>query len=286
MSVPRPRRSALFMPASNSRAIEKARSLPCDVVILDLEDAVAPEAKEEARAQAVAAAREGGFGRRELVIRVNGIDTPWGAADLAAVTEAGADAVLAPKVDDAETVRRYQAALAKAPADMGFWAMIETTRAVFRLDEIAVTARDTRLACFVLGTNDLAKEMRARQTIERPQFTGFMAQAVAAARGHGIVALDAVYNAFDDDDGFARQCIQARDFGFDGKSLIHPRQIDAANLYFGPSPDDVAWAEAVVAAFASPEAAGKGVIRVNGQMTERLHMGQAEQILAMAKLLS
>jgi citrate lyase subunit beta/citryl-CoA lyase len=283
MIIARPRRSALYMPASNARAIEKARSLPCDVVILDLEDAVAPEAKEQARAQAVAAAREGGFGSRELVIRVNAIDTPWGEADLAATATAGADAILAPKVGDAETVHRYQSALAAAPATTAFWAMIETTRAIFRLEEIAATATDTRLACFVLGTNDLAKEMGARLKVDRKPFLGMMALAVAAAKGYGVTAIDGVYNDFDDDAGFAAQCNQARDYGFDGKSLIHPRQIEAANRLFGPSPEDVAWAEAVIAAFSSPENAGKGAIRIGKEMVERLHMGQAEKIIAMTR---
>jgi citrate lyase subunit beta/citryl-CoA lyase len=274
------------MPASNARAIEKARGLASDVVIFDLEDAVAPEAKEEARARAVAAVRDGGFGGRELVIRVNAIDTPWGLADLAAVATSGADAILAPKVSDADSVRRYHAALAGAPAHMGFWAMIETTRAIFRLEEIAATAAETRLACFVLGTNDLAKEMGARQSVDRPQFLGMMAMAVAAAKGHEVAILDSVYNAFDDDAGLARQCRQARDFGFDGKTLIHPRQIDAANRHFGPSPEEIAWAEAAIAGFALPENAGKGAIRIEGEMIERLHLEQAKHILAMAQTLN
>ncbi|MBW8911423.1 MAG: CoA ester lyase, partial [Sphingomonas sp.] len=180
----RPRRSALYMPASNLRAIEKARSLPCDVVILDLEDAVAPEAKEQARANAVEAVQAGGFGARELVIRVNAIDTPWGEADIAAAVMSGADAILAPKVGDPETVRRYHAAMAAAAADTGFWAMIESARAIFRLDPIA-EAMAARPACFVLGTNDLAKEMGARLTVERVPFLAMMAHAVAAAKGYG-----------------------------------------------------------------------------------------------------
>ncbi len=277
-----PRRSALYMPASNLRAIEKAKDLPCDVVILDLEDAVAPDAKEQARAQAVAAVRGGGFGSREMVIRVNAIDTPWGEADLRAVVDSGANAILAPKVGDAETVRRYEATLAGAPANMGFWAMIETTRAIFRLEEIAATAADTRLGCFVLGTNDLAKEMGARLTVDRAPFLGMMAMAVAAAKGHGVTILDGVYNAIDDQAGLEHQCTQARDYGFDGKSLIHPRQIEATNRLFGPSAEDLAWARAVIAAFADPDNAGKGAIRVSGEMVERLHLAQAEQLVRIA----
>ncbi len=277
----RPRRSALYMPASNTRAIEKARSLPCDVVILDLEDAVAPEAKAEARANAVAAVRDGGFGDRELVIRVNALGTPWAEDDLVAAATSGADAVLAPKVGDAETVARYHAALAGAPATMGFWAMVETSQAIFRLDAIA-EAMSTRPAAFVLGTNDLAKEMGARLTVERTPFLGMMAMAVAAAKGHGLAILDGVYNAFDDEAGLERQSLEARAYGFDGKTLIHPRQIDTANRAFSPGADEVAWAEAAIAAFERPENAGRGAIRVGGEMVERLHLDQARAILAMA----
>lgn len=278
----RPRRSALYMPASNTRAIEKARSLPCDVVILDLEDAVAPEAKAEARANAVAAVKAGGFGRRELVIRVNALGTPWAEADLEAVASSGADAILAPKVGDAETVRLYQQAMAAAPAPTGFWAMVETTRAIFRLDMIAEAMAAARPGAFVLGTNDLAKEMGAKLTVERTPFVGMMALAVAAAKGHGLAILDGVYNAFDDEAGLARQCAEARAYGFDGKTLIHPRQIEAANRGFSPDAAEIAWAEAAVAGFAAPENAGKGAIRVGGEMVERLHLDQAHAILAMA----
>ncbi len=279
----RPRRSALYMPASNSRAIEKARSLPCDVVIFDLEDAVAPEAKEEARANAVAAIRDGGFGTRELVIRVNALGTPWAEADLAAAATSGADAVLAPKVGDVEAVRAYQAALAAAPATTGFWAMVETARAIFRLDAIAEAMAGARPGAFILGTNDLAKEMGARLTVERTPFLGMMALAVAAAKGHGLAILDGVYNAFDDEAGLERQCGEAKDYGFDGKTLIHPRQIEPTNRLFSPSEQDIAWAEAALAAFAEPDNAGKGAIRVGGEMVERLHLDQARAILAMAE---
>ncbi len=277
----RPRRSALYMPASNQRAIDKARSLPCDVVILDLEDAVAPEAKEEARANAVHAVRDGGFGEREVVIRVNALGTPWAQDDLAAAAAARPDAILAPKVGDAETVHRYLAALAEAPPTMGFWAMVESCRAIFRLDAIAA-AMAVRPGAFVLGTNDLAKEMGARLTVERTPFLGMMAMAVAAAKGHGLAALDGVYNAFDDDAGLARQCVEARAYGFDGKTLIHPRQIEATNRAFSPDDDEIAWARAAIAAFDLPENAGKGAVRVGGEMVERLHLDQAQAVLARA----
>lgn len=277
----RPRRSALYMPASNLRAIEKARGLACDVVVLDLEDAVAPEAKAEARANAVAAVAQGGFGDRELVIRVNALGAPWAEADLAAAAGSGADAILAPKVGDAETVGRYHAALANAPAGTGFWAMIETCRSIFRLEAIA-EAMAARPGAFVLGTNDLAKEMGAGLTVERVPFLGMMAMAVAAAKGHGVAILDGVYNRFDDDAGLERQCAEAKAYGFDGKTLIHPRQIEIANRLFSPSDDEIAWAEAAIAAFSLPENAGKGAVRVGGEMVERLHLDQARAILSMA----
>ena len=276
------RRSALYMPASNSRAIEKARGLACDVVILDLEDAVAPEAKAEARANAVAAVRDGGFGGREVVMRVNALGTPWAEDDLKAAALSGADAILAPKVGDADTVHRYHAAMAGAPATMGFWAMIETTRAIFRLDAIA-EAMAVRPAAFVLGTNDLAKEMGARLTVDRTPFLGMMAMAVAAAKGHGLAILDGVYNAFEDAAGLDRQCAEARAYGFDGKTLIHPRQIDAANRGFSPDDAEIARARAVIAAFAAPENADKGAVQVGGEMAERLHLDQARRILDMAE---
>lgn len=280
MSANRPRRSALYMPASNARAIEKARSLPCDVVILDLEDAVAPDLKAQARAQAVEAARAGGFGARELVIRVNGLDTPWGADDLAAVSGSGADAILAPKVDDATMVREYDRALVSAAPAMQLWVMIETARSVLRLADIASAVADTRLGAFVLGTNDLAKEMDAVLDVGRAPFLGFMALAVAAAKSERLAILDGVYNAIDDEEGFAQQCRQAIAYGFSGKTLIHPRQIDPCNQLFSPSQEKLAWAHLVIEAFARPENQDRGAIQVNGQMVERLHLSQAERLLA------
>ncbi|MDX3885720.1 MAG: CoA ester lyase [Sphingomonas sp.] len=277
----RPRRSALYMPASNPRAVEKARALDCDVVILDLEDAVAPDVKADARAAAVAAVAAGGFGRRELVVRANGIDTPWGFDDLAALAAARPDAVLVPKVDDGAAVARHAAALAGAAP---LWVMIETARSIFRLEEIAAALADAGPGGgFVLGTNDLAKEMGARPGTLRAPFQGMLGMAVAAARAHGLVVLDGVFNAIDDDAGFAEQCAQAVEFGFDGKTLIHPRQIAACNTAFTPDADAVAWARAIVAAFADPANAAKGAIRVEGRMVERLHLAQAERDLAVAE---
>jgi len=278
----RPRRSALYMPASNAKAIEKARSLPCDTVILDLEDAVAPEAKESARAQAVEAIRQGGFGRREMVIRCNGLDTPWGADDLAAAAQAGPHAILVPKVNDAADIAAYDAAIAAAPAVTRLWAMIETCRSVFKLEEIAAASRTSRLSTWVMGVNDLAKEMGARQTAGREPFVAALGLSVAAARAYGLNILDGVYNDLDDDTGFEAMCQQGVDFGFDGKTLIHPRQIEICNRMFSPSTAEIAFARAVVAAFALPQNAGQGALRVDGRMAERLHLAQAEQLLAVA----
>lgn len=276
----RPRRSALYLPASNLRALEKARTLPCDVVILDLEDAVAPDAKELARAQAVDAVRAGGFGRRELVVRVNGLETPWGADDLRALAGLAPDAVLMPKVSDGGDIAAYQAFLSETPDSVRLWAMIETTRSLFRLDGIARMSADTRLSAFVLGTNDLAKEMGATLTTARLPFVGALGLAVAAARAYGLAILDGVFNELEDEAGLAEQCRQGVEFGFDGKTLIHPRQIEPCNAAFSPSGEEVRWAETILAAFDLPENAGKGAIRVEGRMVERLHLVAARRTLA------
>ncbi len=278
----RPRRSALYLPASNPKALAKARTLDADVVILDLEDAVAPEAKVEARAAAVAAVGEGGFGRRELVVRANGLATEWGVDDLAAIAAAGPDAVLVPKIAGAEDIALYDRALAGAPAHTRLWVMIETCAVVPRLDEVAACAASSRLAGFVLGTNDLAKEMRARLTSARTPFLPILTAAVCAARGHGLIVLDGVCNEFRDIDAFTAEARQGLEFGFDGKTLIHPDQIAPCNAVFSPDPAEIAWAEAVVAAFDLPENVGKGAIKVEGKMVELLHLEQARQVLAIA----
>lgn len=275
----RPRRSALYMPASNTRAIEKARTLDCDVVVLDLEDAVAPDLKGLARDQAVAAIREGGFGRRELVVRVNGLDTDWGADDLSALAYAGPDAILAPKVSSAAQVADYAALL---PAGTPLWIMIETALSLFRLEEMAATARTGPLAGFVLGTNDLAAEMGVQTDALRAPFVGAMGLAVAAARAHGLIILDGVFNDLEDAAGFEMQTQQARAFGFDGKTLIHPSQIAPCNAVFTPDATAVAAAHAVIEAFADPANADKGAIRLDGRMIERLHLRQAERTLSAA----
>jgi citrate lyase subunit beta/citryl-CoA lyase len=278
----RPRRSVLYMPASNPRAIDKARALPCDGVVLDLEDAVAPEAKDQARAAAVEAVKAGGFGPRELVIRVNGLDTPWGEADLKAVAEAGPDAVLVPKIGDAGDIARYDGRLSHAPQTTRLWAMIETARSMFHLEGIGAAAKTSRLAALVLGPNDLAKETGMRMTPAREPFFAIFSLTVAAAKAHGIAALDGPFGGIEDEAGLERECRQGRDFGFDGKTLIHPSQIDAANRAYSPTSEEVAHARAVIAAFAEPGNAGRGAIRVNGRMAERLHLLEAEQVVALA----
>lgn len=265
-------RSALFLPASNPRAVEKARTLDCDVAILDLEDAVAPERKADARAAAVHAIRDGGFGPR-LGIRINGLETEWGAADLQALSEAGATLIVAPKVEDADTAHALTAAL---PSGAVLWAMIETPRALLNLNAIAGVEG---LEALMLGVNDLAATLRTGPSPDREPLKPWLAATVAAARAHGLLALDGVYNAFTDAEGFAAECAQGRLYGFDGKSLIHPSQIAPANAAFAPSEAEIVRARAIVAAFALPESGGKGAIRVDGQMVERLHLSVAERVL-------
>jgi len=282
MSAARPRRSALYMPASNARAVEKARTLSCDVVILDLEDAVAPEMKPEARLAAVAAVKTGGFGRREVAIRVNGLSTAWGAEDLAAAAQAGPDAILVPKIGSAADVATYDAAIAAAPERTRLWAMIETCPAMFDLLGIAAASQTSRLAAFVMGINDLAKEMKARQTPGREAFIPFLSMAVAAARAHGLVALDGVHNEIDDLDLLEASCRQGAAFGFDGRSLIHPTHLEICNRVYAPPPEEVAWAAAVVAAFSNPQNEGRGALRVEGRLAERLHLSEARRLLDLA----
>ena len=279
----RPRRSVLYLPGSNARALDKARTLACDAVVLDLEDSVAPESKDGAREMVLAALRAGGFGRREVVVRVNALATPWGEADLQALVQVAPDAVLVPKVADAGDLARYDQRLAGAPAPTRLWAMVETCRCLFHLDAIAGLAGDTRLAAFVVGGNDLAKEMQAEPGADRAPLQAALTLTVAAARAHGLAPLDGVFNALEDGAGLEAECRQGRAFGFDGKTLIHPGQIETANRVFSPSAEQLAWAQGVVDAFADPAHSGRGVLRVRGQMAERLHLAQAERLLAVAQ---
>ncbi|MGE3690838.1 MAG: CoA ester lyase [Novosphingobium sp.] len=282
-AINRPRRSALYLPATNGKALAKSRTLPADAVIIDLEDSVAPDAKEDARAAALAAVHEGGWAGREVAIRANGLDTPWGAEDLAAIAQSGADAVLMPKISSAEDILACQAALASAPASMQLWAMIETCAVIPHLWDVAALAASTRLSLFVMGVNDLSKEMRAQLTPERTPFLPFLSMAVAAARANGVTVLDGVCNEFRDIEVFEAEARQGLLFGFDGKSLIHPAQIDPCNDVFSPSGEELAWAHMVIEAFALPENQGKGVIRVEGKMTELLHLEQARRLVAISE---
>lgn len=286
MSTIRPRRSALYMPGSNARALEKAREIPADVLILDLEDAVAPDAKATAREQVCAVVKAGGYGRRELVIRVNGVDTPWFADDLAAAAEAKPQAILIPKVSDPETLHEVGHQLNGLWADPAItvWAMIETPLAILDVERIARAARDpvTRLACFVMGTNDLAKETRARFVPGRAPMLPWLTSALLAARAHGIDILDGVYNDIKDEAGFLAECEQGRDLGFDGRTLIHPSQVAVANAVFAPDETELTKARAVIAAFDLPENAGKGAIQLDGRMVELLHAEMARRTVALA----
>jgi citrate lyase subunit beta/citryl-CoA lyase len=283
----RPRRSVLYMPGSNARAIDKARTLPVDGVILDLEDAVAPDAKAEARAQVAEAVKAGGFGAREVFIRINGLDTPWSVDDLQAAVTAAPDAILVPKVSQVDQLEMIGQRLLDIKADrkIRIWAMIETPLALFNVLALAAKAHDseTRLAGFVMGTNDLAKETRARQVPGRAPMLPWLANCVAAARAHGIDILDGVYNDLSDPDGLRRECEQARDFGFDGKTLIHPNQIGPCNMAFSPTPDEVAQANAMIAAFDLPENKDKGVVQIGGRMVERMHAEMARRTVAIAE---
>ena len=281
--VHRPRRSCLYMPGANERALEKAKTLPADTVIMDLEDAVAPEAKETARDMIRAAVTAGGYGHREIVVRMNGLDTEWGQADLKMAVEAGAHALLAPKVIDGSDIDRLDDAmsLAGAPAEMGLWVMIEMPKAILNIQDIAEAVGRTRMTTFVMGTNDLAKEYRARMTPDRLAFQTALGMSMAAARAYNIVAIDGVYNDIKNEQGLIDECEQGRDLGFDGKTLIHPSQLDTANRVFAPSPHDVEHAQAVIEAFADPQNAGKGVLKVNGKMTELLHLDEARRTVTM-----
>ncbi|MCK0198037.1 CoA ester lyase [Ancylobacter sp. 6x-1] len=282
----RPRRSALFMPGSNPRVIEKAPTLPADCIILDLEDAVAPEQKAQARDRVAAAIRGGGFGYREMVMRLNGPDTPWFEADLAAAAAARPDAVLVPKVSDPELpglIGRKLAALG-APPTVRLWAMIESPAAVLKAEAIAATARDpaSRLSLLMLGTNDLAKETGARIVPGRAPMLPWIAHCVLAARAAGIGIIDAVWNDFRDIEGFAAECAQAADMGFAGKSCIHPGQLAPCNAAFTPPAAEVEEARAVIAVFERPENAGRGVVQMEGRMVERMHADIARQVVALS----
>jgi citrate lyase subunit beta/citryl-CoA lyase len=283
-ALPRPRRSVLYVPATNSKALAKVASLDCDAVIVDLEDAVAPESKAEAR-EALRTFFGGDRPRdRELVIRINPLSGDWGTEDLLAARACNPDAILLPKVSGPRDILDVNDGLDEMDADteLAIWAMVETPRGVLNLREIAELGRNpsARLACLVAGTNDLAKETGVRVTPDRRFLLPWLTQIVLSARAGGLDALDGVSNDFRDLDAFAAECAQGRDLGFDGKTLIHPAQIAAANAAFSPAEPEIAEAQAIVAAFADPANAGRGVISLDGRMVERLHLAQAERLLA------
>lgn len=277
----RPRRSVLYMPAANERALEKAKTIPADAIIFDLEDAVAPDSKVSARSSAVAAVQSGEYGNRELTIRCNGLDTEWGADDVAAAGAAGPSAVVIPKVDSVSMVDDVSALLddAGAPSELKIWPMIETPAAIFNVREIAA---HPRVAVLIMGTNDLAKELRSPLVEGRHPLVPHLATALLAAREAGKVAIDGVYNDVKNADGFAAECRQGMEMGFDGKTLIHPSQVDPANDMWAPSADEIDYAERVIAAFDEAVAEGKGVVTVDGRMIENLHVDNARRTLATA----
>jgi citrate lyase subunit beta / citryl-CoA lyase len=282
----RPRRSALYTPGSNLRALEKAKTLPADVLIMDLEDAVAPEAKRDARIQVVNAVKAGGFGAREVVIRVNGLNTPWGYGDLAAVAEAGADAILIPKVESVETVRQAETVLAAngAPEALTLWCMMETPRAMLNAEEVAGSSR--RVQCFVMGTSDLTKDLHAAHTRDRLPLITSLGLCLLAARAYGLAILDGVHLDLDDDAGFDIACHQGAEMGFDGKTLIHPKTIAAANRAFAPAPADVEWSRRVIAAHADAVAGGRGIVVLDGKLIENLHVLNARRIVELAEAIA
>ena len=278
----RPHRSLLFMPGSNARALEKGKTLAADGLVFDLEDAVSPNAKEEARRQVCAVAKPGGYGRRQIQVRVNALATPWGYDDIVAASVCGADAILLPKVEDARTVRRVEAIMemSDAPKAMAIWCMIETPAGVLGAGEISRCT--PRLGGLVMGTSDLAKELRCAHTRERLPMIASLGMCLLAARAAGISIVDGVHLDLDDDEGFAFVCEQGREFGFDGKALIHPKQIGAANRAFSPTPEEIAWSRKVIDAHAEAEVRGEGVVLVDGKLIENLHVVEARRLVALA----
>ncbi len=279
----RPRRSVLYMPGSNARALEKGRALPADALILDLEDAVAPDAKDLARRQIVEAIAAGGYGNRELIVRVNAFDSPWGGDDVKAMATSGADAILLPKVESAAMVADLEGrmAAAGAPAAMGIMCMMETPLGMLNAQEIA--AASERITCLVMGTSDLVKDLQAAHTPERLPVLTSLGLCILAARAYGKAIVDGVHLDLADDAGFAAHCQQGKELGFDGKTLIHPKTIAKANEVFAPSEDEVSWSHKIIAAHAEASAEGKGVVVVDGKLVENLHVENAQRLVALAE---
>ncbi len=279
----RPRRSVLYMPGSNARALDKSRTLPADALIFDLEDAVAPDAKLTARTQVIQTVEEGGYGKREIMIRTNGLSTPWGYDDLAAVAAVGADAILLPKVESAEMVRQAESVLLAhgATPELTIWCMMETPRAMLHAEEIADAS--PRLAGLVMGTSDLAKDLQAQHTAMRLPLITSLGLCMLAARAARIAILDGVFLDLNDHEGFVDSCRQGAELGFDGKTLIHPKQIAAANEVFAPSDDEVRLSRQIIQAYAEAEAQGRGVVVVDGKLIEKLHVDHAKRVVALAE---
>ena len=278
----RPRRSVLYMPGSNARALEKGRSLAADALILDLEDAVTPDAKEAARDQVIAALAEGGYGSRELVVRVNGLATSWGNDDLVAVATSGAHAVLLPKMGSADMVEQAIAVLEAngAPDDLAVWCMMETPMGVLRVEEVA--GANGRVACLVMGTSDLTKDLHAAHTRDRLPLLTSLSLCLLVARAHGLAIVDGAHLDLADGEGFAHSCRQGAELGFDGKTLIHPKTIAVANEIFAPSSHEVEWSKKIIAAHGEAGTAGKGVVVVDGKLIENLHVRAAHRLVALA----
>ncbi len=279
----RPRRSVLYMPGSNARALDKSRTLPADALIFDLEDAVAPDAKLTARTQVIETVEKGGYGKREIMIRTNGLSTPWGYDDLAAVAAVGADAILLPKVESAEMVRQAESVLLAhgAAPELAIWCMMETPRAMLHAEEIADAS--PRLAGLVMGTSDLAKDLQAQHTAMRLPLITSLGLCMLAARAARIAILDGVFLDLNDHEGFVDSCRQGAELGFDGKTLIHPKQIAAANEVFAPSDDEVRLSRQIIQAYAEAEAQGRGVVVVDGKLIEKLHVDHAKRVVALAE---
>jgi citrate lyase subunit beta/citryl-CoA lyase len=283
MTQVRPRRSVLYMPGSNARAQEKAKTLPCDGIIFDLEDATAPDAKAAARETVCQSVQGGGYGGRELIIRVNGLDTPWGRDDVAAAAKAGPDAILLPKVERAEQVGELESLMLQhgAPAKTSIECMMETPLGILNAKEIAGASR--RIACLVLGTSDLTKDLHARHTRERLPMLTSLALCLLAARSYGLAILDGVFLDLNDGDGFKASCLQGLELGFDGKTLIHPSQIDPCNQVFSPAPAEIEQARKIILAHEQAQKEGKGVVLVDGKLVENLHVENAKRLVGMAE---
>ncbi|HEY9080350.1 CoA ester lyase [Magnetovibrio sp.] len=281
----RPRRSVLYMPGSNARALEKGRTLACDALIMDLEDAVAPDAKEQARAEIVSALAAGGYGQRECIVRVNGLDTPWGYEDIAAAATSGADAILLPKVEGPTTIHQVERIMEAqgAPAHQSIWCMMETPLGILNAQDIG--SASPRVGGLVMGTSDLAKDLRAAHTRERVPMQASLSHCLLVARAYGLAIVDGVHLDLDDDEGFAYSCEQGRDMGFDGKTLIHPKTIAKANEIFAPSTDEVAWSQKIIEAFEAAQSEGKGVVVVDGKLIENLHVEQARRLVHLADMI-